>query len=54
MITLPWYKDIENALEPAHGVVTGLYVLVILICLFMLLQPSHTARTGFLVYLLSP
>lgn len=50
----PWYKKMEQSLEPAQPAVYGLLVLVILVSGYMMIQPSKSLRTAWLVYLISP
>jgi hypothetical protein len=50
----PWYGKLETSLDPAQPAVYALSGLVILITLYMMIQPSRSLRTAWLVYLISP
>jgi len=54
MYAPPWYKRMERFLRPAQGLVTFLLVIVVIVSLWALLSRSATARTAWLVYLISP
>lgn len=49
-----WYDWLEKTVAPTDDAVKLLLVAVIVVSVFMLLQPSKSIRAGWLVYLISP
>ena len=54
MVQPPWYKKMEDTLQPMQGVVTFSLVIVAIISVYMIVQRSAALRTAWLVYLISP
>ncbi len=54
MITLPWYGKLEKMLMPAQGLVNLLLVGIILFSVYVIIKGDNVAKTGWLVYLISP
>lgn len=48
------YKKVENALEPAHELVTILLIFIIVVSALMLFASSNSARTAWVTYMLMP
>ena len=50
----PWYPALETWLASTDQAVDVVLAVVILISLFMLIQPSQTLRVLWTIYLVSP
>lgn len=50
----PWYRWLEERLEPLQGAVVVLLLLVIGVSVYLIVRGPNWARTVWLVYLLSP
>lgn len=50
----PLYEKIEGAIDPLQPIVYGILIVVILACLWLMVQPSHSIRTAGALWFLLP
>lgn len=54
MLEMPWYKSVEKSLLPFQGLVVLSLVFIIAFTIYVIGKGDNVARTGWLVYLISP